>query len=437
MPVVVAFLLESLYPEVGHAHGHAVVEADATVAEGQSQTRHAAHFLGYGYGVRPDLVYELVGQREVDYGVGVLASVVVVGISAEGFSQAVVVVQHRCDTVEAEAVEMEFLEPVFAVGEQEMQHFILSVVETQRVPCGVVAPRGVVVEILVGSAVEASETFVLVFYGVAVDNVHNHGNAPAVGVVDQRLEFGGGAEAAGRREETAHMISEAAVVGMFLDGHDLDGVVAVGGDARQHVGAELLVAAYLLFLLCHAYVAFIDQQRSGVGAEIGVGPCEMAVRGIHFGGEYVCVGVLHHTVGIGGNAFAASAVPVHHHFIPLPVADGFGRERGFPDTAGAVVDAVQGILGSLLPAVEIANEVYGGGVGSPFAEGPAVAAMAVQAEVAVGVGEVGERAGVACKLLLLAHGIGMSAFYGCGVGFEPAVVLEYVEFLSHLLDVVM
>ena len=39
--------------------------------------------------MRPDLVYELVGQREVDYGVGVLASVVVVGISAEGFSQAV------------------------------------------------------------------------------------------------------------------------------------------------------------------------------------------------------------------------------------------------------------------------------------------------------------------------------------------------------------
>ena len=39
-------------------------------------------------------MYEQVGKGEVDDGVGVLTAVVVVGIAAESFAEAVVVIEH-------------------------------------------------------------------------------------------------------------------------------------------------------------------------------------------------------------------------------------------------------------------------------------------------------------------------------------------------------
>ncbi len=55
---------------------------------------------------------------------------------------------------------------------------------------------------------------------------------------------------------------------MLLNGHDLDGVVAVGRYARQGFRAELLIASHLFLLLCHADMAFVDKQRIHIGAEI-------------------------------------------------------------------------------------------------------------------------------------------------------------------------
>ena len=129
MPVLVFFLLEEFDPVVGDAHCHAVVESDAAVFDFDGEAGHAAHFLGDGDGVWVDFVDEFVGEGEVYDGVGVLVAVVVVGVGAEGFSEAVVVVEHGGYAVEAEAVEAVFLEPVFAVGEQEVEHFVFAVVE--------------------------------------------------------------------------------------------------------------------------------------------------------------------------------------------------------------------------------------------------------------------------------------------------------------------
>ena len=72
---------------------------------------------------------KLVGEGKVHYGVGVLASVVVVAVIGESLSEAVVVIQHRCHAVEAETVEMVFLKPVLAVRQQEVQHLVFAIVE--------------------------------------------------------------------------------------------------------------------------------------------------------------------------------------------------------------------------------------------------------------------------------------------------------------------
>ena len=56
------------------------------------------------------------------------------------------------------------------------------------------------------------------------------------------------------------MVAEGAVVGMLLYRHNLDGIIAVLDNARQHVHAELLIGANSLTVLRHADVALINQQ---------------------------------------------------------------------------------------------------------------------------------------------------------------------------------
>ena len=224
-PVFVSLLLDGLYPIVGHVHGHAVVEAVAAVLEGGCESGHTADFFGNGDGGGFDFVDEEVGKGKVADGVVVLVAVEVVAISAESFAEAVAVIEHGGDAVKAEAVEVELGEPVLAVGKEEVEHFVLAVVEAEAVPSAVFAAAARIEE-LVGVTSIVAEAFDFVLYGVAVDKVHNDSDACLMGCIYELLELVGGAEAAGGGEEGADMVTEAAVVGVLLDGHNLDAVEA-------------------------------------------------------------------------------------------------------------------------------------------------------------------------------------------------------------------
>ena len=60
-------------------------------------------------------------------------------IACKGTAQTMIVIQHRGDTIKAEAVEVENLHPVFQVGQQKVDHFVFAVVEKLGSPCAVVA----------------------------------------------------------------------------------------------------------------------------------------------------------------------------------------------------------------------------------------------------------------------------------------------------------
>jgi len=194
MPLFVFFLLDGFYPEVGYAHSHAVVEADTSVFDFGSETRHTAHLLGYGDGVRVYFVYQPIGEGEVSNGVLVLSAVVVIAVSTESLAQSVVVVKHGGYSVETESVETEFFEPIFTVGEQEMDDLVFPVVETERVPSRVFAAV-VSVKKLVGSAVETSQSLDFVFHGMGVNDVHDDGDTVSMGFVDKVFQLVGSAEA--------------------------------------------------------------------------------------------------------------------------------------------------------------------------------------------------------------------------------------------------
>ena len=108
---------------------------------------------------------QLVGQSQVADCIVVLMTIEIITIVAECLSQSVAVIKHGSYTVKTEAVEMEFFQPVFAVGQQEVYDFILSVVETERIPCRMFAAV-TLIEVLAGIAGKVAQTFHFVLYSV-------------------------------------------------------------------------------------------------------------------------------------------------------------------------------------------------------------------------------------------------------------------------------
>ena len=115
MPVFILLLLDHFDPVVGYSHREPVIEAHAAVFEFRGYARHAAHFLRYRYGFRVDFMYQYVGEGQIDEGVGVFIAVVIISITAECLAEPVVVIEHRCHSVETKSVEFILFEPELAV----------------------------------------------------------------------------------------------------------------------------------------------------------------------------------------------------------------------------------------------------------------------------------------------------------------------------------
>ena len=97
-------------------------------------------------------------------------------------------VDHRSHAIKTESIEVIFIEPELTVREQEMEHFVLTVVEAERVPSRVL-PTIAVMEILIAGTVKVTESFEFVLNGMAVHEVHDHMHSATMSVVDKGFEF--------------------------------------------------------------------------------------------------------------------------------------------------------------------------------------------------------------------------------------------------------
>ena len=122
-------------------------------------------------------------------------SVEVVGIAAECLTQSVTIVEHGCDTVEAESVEVVFLKPVLAVGEQEVHHVVLAIVEAKAVPSRMLMTVAGI-EILIGVAGKVAQSLYFVLHCMRMYYIHDYGNTVLMGCVDHLLQLLGSAESA-------------------------------------------------------------------------------------------------------------------------------------------------------------------------------------------------------------------------------------------------
>ena len=208
---------------------------------------------------------------------------------------------------------------------------------------------------------------------------------------------------------------------MLLNRHYLDGVISVGGDARQNVLAELAVGADPFALLGHADMAFVDHQRARVGLELLDFPFIGMLGCPHLCREQLGILVLDNAPGVGGNAFAAAAGPFDYHLVVLSVVDVAGTQSRLPDAVGAGQTPQLELL-HRLPVAEIAYESYGGCAGSPFAENPSAALGAVEPEIFMGIGEFGQRTTGLSQFALFVDDVVVAALDGSLEGLEPRVV---------------
>ena len=326
---------------------------------------------------------EPVGEAEVGYRVLVDPGAKIDLVVAEIGAQTVIPVEHGCDSVETEAVQMVFLHPVFAVGKQEAVHLVFTVVEAAGTPGRMMAGRsGIEVEVFV--AVQVAKAFKLVTHGVRMHYIHDDGDAAAVGVVHQSLELLGRAKTGAQGEEVAHLITEGAVVGMLLKGHDLKGVVTQRLHAREDRGAEIFEAGHLFLLAAHAYVALVDEGMLAFAGGL-VLPLVGLGRIPDLGAEHLGDVVLNHAGHVCRDSLPRSAWPLCPELVERAVAKEHSGKLEFPVAAAY---RLQLIVGRSLPVVELAHQIHTCGVGSPFSEHPAAVVRLVQTvpEVVVGCG---------------------------------------------------
>ena len=160
------------------------VETDTAVLDGQRHTGHAGHILSDGDRVGVDLADQFVGQLQIGDGFGVGIVGEVLGIVIEVGAQAVIVVQHGGDTVEAEAVEVVLSHPELQVGQQEVQNTGLAVVEALGTPGGMFT-LVTVVEELPGGAVEHVDALSGILDSVGVDQIQQNTDAHFMSLVHQ------------------------------------------------------------------------------------------------------------------------------------------------------------------------------------------------------------------------------------------------------------
>ena len=97
-------------------------------------------------------------------------------------------VQHGSDTVKPETVKVILLLPELQVGQQEVDHFALFIVEALGAP-GAVITLCTVMEELIHSAVKLANTFTGILGSMGMDHIQQHRNAHLMGFIDQCLQL--------------------------------------------------------------------------------------------------------------------------------------------------------------------------------------------------------------------------------------------------------
>ena len=362
------FVLDVAQEVVHPAHVPLVVETEAALLGRARDAGEARGFLGDEDGVRREAAHDAVQVlQELD---GVVVDVAAV-LVRDPFARAlaVVEVEHGGDRVYAEAVAVEFLEPVHRVRDEEVLDFVAAQVEDVGAPVRVFALARVGV-LVAGGAVKAAERMG-VLGKVRGDPVEDYADFGLVAQVHEMPELVGGAVAARGGVVARHLVAPGLVERVFRERQEF------------HVGV-----AHFLEVGDESFGEFVPVEETvGVGrvAAPGTGVDFVDVHGraenlgcpVRLHVEVVAPFVAVEVRGDGGGCrahFAEFRERVHFHvevavgavdFETVEFAFTEVRDEDFPD-AGTAEHAH--LVAASVPAVETANNGNGLGVGGPDGE---------------------------------------------------------------------
>src|SRR3712207_2318135 len=167
---------------------------------------------------------------------------------------------------------------------------------------------------------------------------------------------------------------------MLLYGHNLNTVVSVFGYTRKNFFAEFGIAAYLLFVLRHSDVAFVNQQRRSVRLERFLFESIRILGRPYLCAEYMSTFILNHIIGPCRNAFALSAFPIDVQLVQIAVMNSFFGEIDFPVS---VFQLFQLISSLFFPVIECAYKINMCSVWRPFTGNPSLH-CAMQSKIKIG-----------------------------------------------------
>ena len=330
------------------------------------------------------------------------------------------IIEHGGDTIEAEAIEMELTEPILTVAQQEVNHLVLTIIEAQAIPSWMLMAI-TRIEILVRVTSQISKSFHLILNCVRMNYIHDNGYTFLVGSVYEIFQFFRCTESTACRKETAHVITEGAIIRMLLNRHDLDAVVAILDDARQNVLLELRVSSHLLSILSHTDVALIDQERSGLWLEVFFLP-DVRLRIPNLGREYFGLLILHHSSCPSRDSLAFATFPMNFHLKEVAVPHCLLGEFQLP--VSCAFYTLSTVLRGLLPIVEVTYQINVRGIRCPLTEDPSTSGL-VQTKVLVTIGKVTQRLlSILGQLVHLPECMLMTSTDGIFIRFQVWVVLD-------------
>ena len=175
--------------------------------------------------------------KEVD-GVEVLAAAESVRDPPTGPAR-VVEVQHAGNCIDAQAVDVELVQPVQRVGNQEVAHLVTAVVEDQRAPVGMLALARVAVLVELCSIEQGQAPFVA--REVGGHPIEDHADPALMKFVDEGSEVVGCPKTCCRRVVTGDLVAPRTTKRMFGDGKQFDVSEAEGADVVGDLDGQLAI----------------------------------------------------------------------------------------------------------------------------------------------------------------------------------------------------
>ena len=140
-----------------------------------------------------------------------------------------------------------------------MQHFVLAIIETKRVPSRVFVAFARV-KILVRVASKVSQSFSFILHGMRMNNVHNDCNAIGMCFIDKFFKLFRCTKARAGCKKRTYMIAKTPIIGVFLNCHNLNSIVAFFYYSWQYVLFKFNISTNFLSILPHSDVAFVNKK---------------------------------------------------------------------------------------------------------------------------------------------------------------------------------